>query len=95
VLIPKLPMSEEFWTNERLALLGTDTDTAIARLLRISSASVLRARKNQNIPAHRPRTYRWGQTELDLLRSYSDDEIAIMTSRSLAEISAKRQELLK
>jgi len=40
-----------------------------------------------------PGRHPWGETELGLLRSYTDKEIAAMTSRKVEEIAVKRREI--
>jgi hypothetical protein len=84
-------LSRNFWTPERIALLGTDSDGAIAKRLGIPLAAVWRQRTTLGILPHR--TCKWGETELALLRSYTDEEIAEMTGRALQEIAAKRNSL--
>ena len=84
-----------FWTAERAALLGTDSDAVIAERLGVSIAAVEAQRKQRHIPVYGNGGCRWGQTDLGLLRSYSDEEIAKITRRSLREIAAKRREMSK
>ena len=87
-----------FWTLEKIALLGTDSDATIAKRLGVSPSRIFLQRSRRGIPAHksmkRP-NYKWGQTELDLLRTYTDREIAKITGRSLREIAAKRREVAR
>jgi hypothetical protein len=85
-----LPAS--FWTAERIALLGTCTDAEIANRLGISHNAVFVQRKTHKIPPWN--RYRWGETELELLRTSSDQEVAEMTGRSFQEIAARRRELI-
>ena len=89
-------LPDSFWTIDRIALLGTDTDAAIAKLLGIPKDSVFSQRTLHGIPAYgKPGASKWGETELALLRNYTDREIAKITSRSLQEIAAKRREVSK
>jgi hypothetical protein len=75
--------SSEFWTAEKIALLGTDSDVVIAKQLGISHATVAAQRRKRDIETYaRRRGYKWGQTELSLLGSYSDREIEQMTAVS-------------
>ena len=85
-----------FWTRKRLALLGTNSDGAIAKRLGITPSQVFLQRNRRGIPAfeslHHGRC-NWGQTELGLFRSYTDQEIAKLTGRSVNEVAAKRRAL--
>jgi hypothetical protein len=85
-----------FWTHERIALLGSDSDYAIAKRLGISPSEVFLQRSRRGIRAfasmHRGEC-KWGQTELGLFRNYSDQEIAKLTGRSVKEVAAKRKSL--
>jgi hypothetical protein len=84
--------SANFWTAERIALLGTCSDAEIAKRLGISPTAVFVQRKTHNIPPWN--RYKWGETELRLLRTCTDQEIAELTGRSFQEIAARRRELL-
>ncbi|HZZ29002.1 MAG TPA: hypothetical protein VFE46_13460 [Pirellulales bacterium] len=85
-----------FWTRKEIALLGADTDSAVALRLGVSRAMVYVERRKRNIPAH-GRSHHphcaWGETELGLLRNYSDAEVAKLTGRPEKEILAKRREI--
>ena len=85
--------TDNFWMTDRIALLGTASDAVVAKRLGISALKVYTERANRRIPAYN--RYRWGQTELALFRSYTDEEIAKMTGRSVTEIGGKRRELSK
>jgi hypothetical protein len=85
--------SDNFWTIERIALLGTVSDREIAKRLGIPVSAVHGQRTIRNIPPWK--RYKWGETELGLLRTYTDQEIAELTGRSLFDIAAKRRELSK
>jgi hypothetical protein len=85
-----------FWTREKIALLGKDTDGVIAKRLGISPSEVFLQRSRRGIRAFetlRHGRWKWGQTELALLRNYTDREIAKLTGRSLKEIAAKRRSI--
>jgi hypothetical protein len=85
------------WTAEEEALLGTDTDEAIASQLQRTKFAVGFRRWRLRIPRFAlsvpRRSSRWGATELAMLGRYPDDEVATITGRSLEEIQAKRLEL--
>jgi hypothetical protein len=83
-----------FWTRKKIALLGRDSDGAIAKRLGISTAQVFQQRTRRGIRAFESFHHghcKWGQTELGLLRNYSDQEIAKMTGRSLQKIADMRR----
>jgi hypothetical protein len=87
---------KKFWSAKRIALLGTQSDAAIAKGLGVSITSVALKRRECGIPSYSGATVRrcpWGETELGLLRTYTDDEIAKMTGRSIQEVAAKRKSL--
>ena len=81
------------WKKTEIALLGTAPDAAIARRLKVSSATVCKLRNHLRIPAHRGQLRGWGTTELGMLGRYSDAEIARITNRPVAEVTAKRTSL--
>jgi hypothetical protein len=85
-----------FWTRERIALLGTDSDAAIAKHLGIEPSKVFLQRSRRGIRAFESLRHgycKWGQTELGLFRNYTDEEIAKLTGRSVKEVAAKRKSL--
>jgi hypothetical protein len=85
-----------FWTREKIALLGTDTDGAIAKHLGIAPSQVFLQRSRRGIRAFeslRLGRCKWGQTELGLFRNYTDQEIAKLTGRSVQDVAAKRRSL--
>jgi hypothetical protein len=85
-----------FWTRERIALLGTDSDPAIAQRLGIETSQVFLQRSRRGIRAFeslRHGYWKWGQTELGLFHNYTDQEIAKLTGRSIQDIAAKRKSL--
>jgi hypothetical protein len=81
------------WKKSEIALLGTAPDAAIARQLKLSSATVCKLRNELRIPAHRGQLRGWGTTELGMLGRFSDAEIAKTTNRPLADVVAKRNSL--
>jgi hypothetical protein len=86
-----------FWTRKNIALLGTDFDDVIAKRLGIRPSDVFLQRRRRGIRAFgtlRHGHCKWGQTEIGLLRNYTDQEIAKLTGRSLKEIAAKRRSIL-
>jgi len=86
-------MAKRFsWTPESIALLGTESDVAIARRLRISPALVQTQRQKLGILSRHERT-KWGETELALLRTHTDAEVAQITGRTLEGVAAKRLSL--
>jgi hypothetical protein len=84
-----------FWTAKVVAMLGKDTDKAVAQKLGVTPTTVFLQRSKRGIPPYgrRSRMPNWGQTELSLLQTYSDKEIAKLTGRSVPEIAAKRRAL--
>ena len=88
-----LIMAKRFsWTPESIALLGTDADVAIARRLRISPALVQTQRQKRGILSRHERC-KWGETELALLRTHTDAEVAHTTGRTLEAVAAKRRSI--
>jgi hypothetical protein len=86
------------WTAARLSLLGQIPDAELARRMGCKKLEVAVLRRMHGIKAMKLRqSHRcsWGQTELDLLRNYSDREIAKMTGRTVSEISAKRSAICR
>src|SRR5215471_11449537 len=82
------------WTAARLSLLGQIPDAELARRMGCRKLEVAMLRRMHGIKATKltpSRRCAWGQTELGLLHSYSDRQIAKMTGRSVSEISAKRR----
>ncbi len=84
-----------FWTAEKVALLGMHPDKALGERFGVSRLAVRMQRYRRGIPAKHgsPRHQNWGQTDLGLLRSYTNSEIAKMTGRSSKEVAAKRKSL--
>jgi hypothetical protein len=80
-----------------LSLLGAMPDRQLALRIGCSKESVIAKRKKLGIKAYSgafgPGACNWGETELALIRNYSDKEIVKMMGRSLTEIAEKRKSL--
>ena len=84
------------WTAKELALLGKVPDSKVAKLARVSGATVCIKRNKLGIaPAHHmsSRVSNWGVTELGMLGRYPDAYLASITGRPVAEIVTKRESL--
>ena len=81
-----LPSSHR-WTDEEIALLGTEYDSLIARRLGISTHVVEDKRRRLGIP---PRRLRWTSEEVALLGTKTDREVAILLGRKVAAVRKKR-----
>jgi hypothetical protein len=81
------------WTTEIVPLLGTMSDAKLGKRVGRSAQTVGALRRRLGIKSFASVVSRWGETELALLRSYTDEEIAAMTSRKIEEIAAKRREI--
>jgi hypothetical protein len=91
-----MPVDKGPWTSETLALLGTMPDSELAKRVGCIKQAVSMERRMRGIKAWKSngtRSYAWGTTELGLLCNYSDEEVAKITGRSMAEIVAKRKAL--
>ena len=64
------------WTEREEALLGTDTDAAIAAKLGRTPKAIEAHRRKLGIAAHRPHKRRWIKRELRLLGTMSDAALA-------------------
>jgi hypothetical protein len=84
--------TEASWTAEILPLLGTMSDAKLGKRVGRSAQTVGALRRSLGIKSFGGVVSRWGETELALLRSYTDEEIAAMTSRKIEDIAAKRRE---
>lgn len=85
-------MSENQWTAERIALLGTDTDGNIAKRLEVSPDDVRQARRGLQIKPFKERPQKkWTPTEIALLGKMSDPEVAQITGREPAAVTAARR----
>ncbi len=80
------------WNAREDALLGTDSDRAIARRLNRDWRAVNQRRLRLGIaPFADPQQLpKWGATELGMLGRYADHYIARLTGRAVAEVKAKR-----
>jgi hypothetical protein len=89
------------WSAAEIALLGTEADERVAEKTGRTLPAIVgkRCRLGIREPAFarrsnaRPPKWKWGPTELDLFRTYSDAEIAKLTCRPLEAVTAKRAEL--
>lgn len=86
------------WTEERIVLLGTDSDANIAALLGISKRSVQAKRWALGIPPfypHRgaPQGHLWTRQELALLGRASDRKVGERVGLTAASVQRKRQRL--
>jgi hypothetical protein len=83
------------WTPAVIALLGTASDAAIAKRLGCSMSAVSDRRGKLGIRNHgrATGTCKWGQSDVNMLGRYADEEVAKITGRSLREVIAKRNEL--
>ncbi len=78
------------WTDEENALLGTDSDAKIAKILGLKLHEVFDQRRRLGIP--RPVRH-WTEAECKLLGTASDVEIARQTGRTEHSVRHKRDEL--
>ena len=98
VFLRRLPMPHNApWTLAEDKLLGTASDSVIAKRLKRTRAAVMQRRFRLNISCFgwtsRARHSKWGPTEIALFLRCSDDEMARITGRGLTEVQAKRAEL--
>ena len=80
------------WTPAAIAMLGSATDSKVAKKLGCSASSVKQKREQLGI-SNRSQICRWGLCELNMLGRYSDKEVAKITGRNVASVIAKRKEL--
>ncbi len=85
----RLPAAHR-WTDEEVALLGTDTDGAIAQRRGVPPHVVEGKRRRLNIPGVLDR---WGAEEVALLGTRKDREVASLTGRTTAAVRRKREML--
>ena len=84
------------WTAAEDSLLGTMPDSELAKKLGCGESAVFRRRRLLKISPRSPgpaKVANWGTTELAMLGRYTDEEVARITGRTLAEVQAKRREL--
>ena len=81
------------WTEEEIALLGTNTDEAIAQVLGLPRYTVIWKRYQLGIPSFRPAPPRWTEAEIRLLGTASDSEVARRLGRSPRSVLQKREHL--
>ena len=78
------------WTGEELALLGTDTDRAIAQRLGIPMKVVRRERDRLGISGI---SQRWKEHEIALLGTAPDSQLVATIGKSASAITQKRDKL--
>jgi hypothetical protein len=91
---PRLPKVK--WTPEKIALLGTDTDKAIAKVLGAETISVTLKRRALKIPSHSSvicPPAEIPQHLVDQFNVMSDGEIAALTGYSQATVSKHRRNM--
>jgi len=84
-----LPPSHQ-WSEQEIALLGTDSDPKIARRLGLSNYAVFDKRRSLGIP--RP-PQRWTEAEIGLLGTASDGEVARRIGKKASTVKFKREQL--
>lgn len=88
----KRPKLHQEWTDEEIAMLGTDTDQAVADMLGRPRNSVKNKRIYMKIPT-KSRFRRWERWERETLGKYTDAAVAEMLGRPLIQVTAQRQRL--
>lgn len=78
------------WTEEQIVLLGTDTDTAIAKRLGLPQYTVENKRRRLGIPGF---LEPWRPAEIALLGKMTDRRVAQRIVRSVEAVRTKRQKL--
>ncbi len=78
------------WSDEEIALLGTDTDRAIANILGLPMNIVRNKRKRLGISCL---SQRWKEHEIVLLGTAPDSELARKLGKSSSAIARKREQL--
>lgn len=82
------------WLKSELALLGTDTDVKIAKIIGVSSRQITQKRLQHNISAFKPVSeVRWKLEFLSLLGVINDRELAYKMKVNPATVTKKRNEL--
>lgn len=78
------------WTDEEIALLGTDHDSVIGERLGIPTHTLENKRRRLRIP---PNLRRWTDAEIALLGTRTDREAAAQLGRQTAAVRRKREML--
>ena len=78
------------WTDEETALLGTDTDRKIAKILRLPIKVVTQERVRLGISCL---AQRWKEHEIALLGTAPDSELARRLGKSPSAVRSKREQL--
>lgn len=81
------------WTEEEEALVGTDTDGAIAEQLGRTPMAVRNKRRAMGIAPFREYRHEWTDDELALLGAMSDAVVAEMLGLTRLTVLKKRQDL--
>ncbi len=81
------------WTEEQIALIGTDTDQAIAQTLGLPRYSITWKRYQLGIPSFIPAFQRWTEAEIRMLGTATDSEVARSLGKSAKAVRLKRQNL--
>jgi hypothetical protein len=85
---------ENPWPDEKVALLGTNTDRAIAKVLGVPLASVATERRNRNIPCFaRYKKIVWTKTMIKQLGAEADERVAYKLNTTVTTVAKKRMEL--
>ena len=78
------------WTDEEIAVLGTDHDPVIAERLGVAPHIVEQKRRRLRIPPH---VARWSDAEIALLGTNTDREVAETLGRTTSAVETKRVSL--
>jgi len=78
------------WTDEEIALLGTDTDPKIANIIGVQPHTVFEQRRRLGIPRI---VRRWTEAECKLLGTDSDEDVARKLGRSECSVARRRVQL--
>lgn len=89
-----LNRTRTIWTRKNIAMLGTMTDAALARKLRVAVGTVLRKRQKLGIPASRPpKTIDWTPSVIAMLGRVPDGEVARICDMNILSVHKKRTSL--
>ncbi len=81
------------WTPHEIALIGTDTDAAIAKALDVPRRAVIFKRYQLGIPSFQRASRPWTDDEIALLGTAPDPEIARRVGKSADAVAKKRHQL--
>ena len=89
-----MPRPETLWTDAEIALLGTDTDRAVAERTGRTETSVRMKRRELGIAAHARNDPRhWTKREINLLGTLPDREVAQRLGCTRLTVIRKRRQL--